>query len=172
MVTAVDAGKHVCLEVARFRDLVASGVFKRMPTGRYNLDTVRESYCRHMQKVAAGRSADGGAALSTQRAKLAEAQTRSALLKNAKEEGKVVDLDLMLETLGVVFATMREIALSVPGKCSDALTPYTPNDRAAIYEILRAEIYEMLTNLATVDNYPMNLTQTDDAPSISKKAKR
>jgi len=39
-----EAGKHICLEVSRFRDLIAAGVFKRKPNGRYNLDEIREAY--------------------------------------------------------------------------------------------------------------------------------
>jgi len=33
MVTAVEAAQHICLSPSRFRDLVAQGVFKRMPSG-------------------------------------------------------------------------------------------------------------------------------------------
>jgi hypothetical protein len=50
-----------------------------------------------------------------------------------------------------MFAVMREIALSTPGKIADSLQPFTPKDRAAIFEIVNGEIYEMLSNLSEPD---------------------
>src|ERR1700722_3717415 len=114
MATAVKAGKHICLSPSRFRDLVAEGVFERMPAGKYDLTTIREAYCLHMQKIAAGRAADGGAALSTQRARLADAQASAAEFKNAQAQGSVVELSVMRRQLEYVFSVLREIALSTP----------------------------------------------------------
>lgn len=148
MATAVEAGRHICLEVSRFRDLVAAGVFKRKPNGRYNLDEIREAYCLHMQKVAAGRAADGGEALSAQRARLAKAQSERAEFANAIARGDYVSLSLMKQKLIATFSVFREKSLTLPGKVADALTPHCAEDRNTITEILRDECYELLEDLA------------------------
>jgi phage terminase Nu1 subunit (DNA packaging protein) len=151
MTTATEAADHVFISISRFRDLVAAGTITRMPSGKYKLDKVREEYCLNAQKVMAGRAADGGAALSKSRARLAEAQTRRAEFQNAQTQGQYVEIAQMQRSLESMFLVMREIALGTPGKISDSLTPYTPKDREAIYQIVRGEIYEMLESLADPD---------------------
>jgi phage terminase Nu1 subunit (DNA packaging protein) len=149
MATAAVAAKHIFIGTSRFRDLVGTGVITKQKTGAYKLDLVREEYCLHMQKIAAGRSGDDGAVLSKQRARLATAQAQTAERKNAIEDGKFVEVAMVADDLGKIFMVMREIALGTPGKIGDSLQPYTPLDREKIYEIVKREIYEMLTNLAS-----------------------
>jgi hypothetical protein len=151
MVTAVKAADHISLSPSRFRDLVAAGVFERQPPGKYDLDVIRPAYCLHMQKVAAGRGSDHGAALSTQRARLATAQSERAELANLVSRGHYVSLLAVKEVLEGHFVIIRERLLTMEGKISDGLTPYTPKDRAAIMEILHAETYEALNDLSNED---------------------
>jgi phage terminase Nu1 subunit (DNA packaging protein) len=151
MATSAVAAQHIFLGASRFRDLVAAGVITRQKSGGYKLDMVREEYCLHMQKIAAGRAADGGASLSAKRARLAEAQAEAAEFKNIQMRGGFVELPMVQNLLGEMFGVMREIALSVPGKISDGLQPHTPKDRGAIYEVVKSEIYDMLNNLADPD---------------------
>jgi phage terminase Nu1 subunit (DNA packaging protein) len=101
-----------------------------------------------MQKIAAGRSGDDGAVLSKQRARLATAQAQTAERKNEIANGAYIATVAVQNELGLIFGVMREIALGTPGKIGDSLQPYTPLDREKIYEIVKREIYEMLTNLA------------------------
>jgi phage terminase Nu1 subunit (DNA packaging protein) len=96
----------------------------------------------------AGRGEDGGKALSVQRAKLAAAQAAKAEFQNALAAGEYCSTILMQRFLMRMFAIMREIALSTPGKVADSLTPFTPKDRAEIHEIVKREIYEMLNTLS------------------------
>jgi hypothetical protein len=123
MATAAVAARHTCLSASRFRDLVSAGVFERQPSGKYDLKTIREAYCLQMQKVAAGRGDDGNGALSKQRAKLAEPQTASAVLKTAILSGGYVSIELVVRKLETMFATMKEIAMSTAGKVADAYKP-------------------------------------------------
>jgi len=153
MATAATAARHICLSVSRYRDLIGEGVFKRMPAGKYDLRVIRETYCRHMQKIAAGRGADNGAALSTQRARLADAQAQRAEFENVRMMGGYVSLEVFKKQFITSLMTMRERALSTPGKISDGLQPYTPKDRDAIYEIVKGEIYEMLEDLSNPPAY-------------------
>jgi phage terminase Nu1 subunit (DNA packaging protein) len=144
MATAVQAGKHISLGVSRFNVLVAQGVIKRMPAGKYNLDEVRSTYCLHAQRVMAGRAEDGGATLSKQRAKLAAAQTEKAEFQNALARGDFVNVNIMRRFTEVLFTNFREQSLSMAGKISDSLTPFTPKDRTEIYDVIHREVHEML----------------------------
>jgi phage terminase Nu1 subunit (DNA packaging protein) len=99
MATATEAAQHVYLSVGRFRDLLGSGVITRRPSGEYVLDDVRREYIANAQRVMAGRGGDSAAALSTQRARLAAAQTSAAEFRNALTQGGFVELRLMQRTL-------------------------------------------------------------------------
>jgi phage terminase Nu1 subunit (DNA packaging protein) len=149
MATAAKAAKHICLSVSRFRDLVDEGVFERQPSGQYNLDVIREAYCRHAQKVMQGRGADHGAALSTQRARLAEAQTAAAEIKNAVSRGEFVSLAGVQRVVEDQYSVVRERTLSTPGKCADRLTPHCAEDRGQILQILMEEARDALTDWST-----------------------
>jgi hypothetical protein len=149
MVTAVKAGKHICLSPSRFRDLVDAGVFERMPPGKYDLTTVREAYCLYAQKVMQGRGDDGGKALSERRGRLAEAQTIAVETKNAIMTGEFVRLVAVQNVLEREFSSMKEKILSTPGKSADALQPFTALDRGAIFDVLHAEAIELLESLST-----------------------
>jgi hypothetical protein len=149
MVTAVKAAKHICLSPSRFRDLIDADVFERMPPGKYDLTTVREAYCRYAQKVMQGRADDGGKALSERRGRLAEAQTVAVELKNRIASGEFVRLDAVQHWYEGHLVIFRERALSTPGKSADALTPHCAEDRGAIMDILREEIYSMLEDLSS-----------------------
>jgi phage terminase Nu1 subunit (DNA packaging protein) len=153
MSTANESAKHIFLGISRFRDLIGSGAITRQKSGRYKLDVVREEYCLHMQKIAAGRGADGGAALSEQRSRLAGAQAERAEFENVRAMGGFVELEVFKRQLVADLMTTRERALSTPGKISDSLTPYTPKDRDAIHEIVKREIYEMLEDLSNPPAY-------------------
>jgi hypothetical protein len=148
MATAAKAAKHICLSVSRFRDLVDSGVIARAAPGQYDFTTVRESYIPHMQKLAAGRGADHGAALSTQRARLATAQAHAAEMKNAAFSGDLVSLTAVGRVFDRYLRVFRERCLCVPGATSDSLSPHCAEDRIAIEGILRDQMYAALEDLA------------------------
>jgi hypothetical protein len=96
----------------------------------------------------AGRAADGGEALSTQRAKLAAVQTQRLEFEAAREQGQYVHLDVMKRLLIRMFSVFREQSLGMPGKLADSLVGL---DRAAIHETIRIEIFEMLTDYSSPD---------------------
>jgi len=149
MATATEAGNHIFISPSRFRDLIGVGTITRMAAGRYSLDKVREEYCKNAQKVMQGRAADSGATLSAQRARLATAQAEGAELRNAVSRGDFIALKLVETSLAALFSTIRENVLTLPGKAADALTPHTPQDRLAIYGILRSECRDLLTGLSS-----------------------
>jgi hypothetical protein len=171
MATAALAAKHICLQVARFRDLVAAGVIKRAPSGGYKLDVVRESYIRHMQLVAAGRAADGGESLAKERTRLARAQAESAERKNDVEAGLLVPVKDVCDTMEPLWMVMRERLLSLPGECADGVQPLTALDRGSIMLILRDKVYDALRYLAVPENYPFNEQGERRKPKPSDETK-
>jgi hypothetical protein len=144
------AAAHIAVSGPTFAKLLNTGVIERADRAvGYDLRTVRLARLRQLEAVAAGRSGvDGGEQLSRQRAKLAGAQTDAALLKNAITAGEFVRLASVRTVLEREFAGMKEKILSTPGKSADALQPFTPLDRGAIYDVLRAEAVELLEHLS------------------------
>jgi phage terminase Nu1 subunit (DNA packaging protein) len=117
-----------------------------------------------MQKVAAGRAADGGASLSMQRARLATAQARISENKANLQEGKFVEIEQAANLFGETCGVIREILLALPGKASDSLSPFTPNDRAAIHKILHREVCATLVELRNPEHFVRPAgTSTDTA---------
>jgi phage terminase Nu1 subunit (DNA packaging protein) len=153
--TAVQAAQHIHLGPSRFRDLVASGVFSHATRGNYSLSLVRQEYCANATKVMAGRGADGGASLSKQRARLATAQAETAERRNQAEAGLLVEVASVVGTIEPLLVVVRQGLLNLPGACADALTPFTAEDRGSISEILRKQVYQLLTHLSLPDTYPM-----------------
>jgi phage terminase Nu1 subunit (DNA packaging protein) len=148
MATAVQAAQHIHLSPSRFRDYVAQGVIRRRPSGRYDLDEVREAYCLHAQKVMAGRLDEGGKSLSTQRARLATAQAQAAEMKNMAASGQLVSLEAVGRVFDRYVRVFRERCLNVPGSTADSLSPHCAEDRIAIEGILRDQMYAALEDIA------------------------
>jgi capsid protein len=102
--------------------------------------------CQGAEKHRAKSDATSGAgkSLSTQRARLADAQATKAEFNNAVVRGDYVKVSVMERYAGVLFTTFREQSLGMAGKTADSLTPFTPKDRAEIYEIIQREMRQML----------------------------
>jgi hypothetical protein len=75
----------------------------------------------------------------------AEAKERS----NAIARGEFESIKKMGDMLEAWFHVFRDRSLATPGKCADSLTPFTPKDRTAIYEILYREFHDMLLDLSS-----------------------
>jgi hypothetical protein len=149
--TAVQAAQHIHLGPSRFRDLVASGVFSHATRGNYSLNKVREEYCSNATKVMAGRAADGGASLSKQRARLATAQAEKAERANAIEAGEFVAVKGAVDDVDrFIFRPMREILLTLAGKCSDGVAAHSQLDREAVFEIINRECRQALTMMSMI----------------------
>jgi phage terminase Nu1 subunit (DNA packaging protein) len=148
--SAAAAAAHINLSGVSFARLLNLGVIVRQAREvGYDLRVVRLARLNQLEALAAGRGGeDGGAVLSTQRAKLAAAQTQAAEFKNQQAMGQFVELSLMQRMLQQTFLVMREIALGTAGKVADTLQPFTPLDRTEIYRVIHAEICTMLESLA------------------------
>ena len=151
MATIAECSQHCFVSMTRLRDLVGAGIIPHRPSGQYNLDEVREAYIRNLQKVAANRGGESSS-LSQQRERLTAAKVEGVELRNAVAKGDFVSLSLYISKLEQLFGVMREVAMSVPGKISDALSAHCSEDRAAIFDVVSAEINEMLQAMSDATN--------------------
>lgn len=138
-----------------FATMIKDGIFERqLPSNGYDLRAVVRACFAHSRRIAGGRGGvDGGAVLSSARARQSIAAAEHAEFRNAIQRGDYVLSSLVEERLGSTFAMQREIALSVPGKCADSLTPFTPKSREGIAEILQIEMTTFLAELAEPHTY-------------------
>jgi phage terminase Nu1 subunit (DNA packaging protein) len=146
-----EVATHIDMGARRFQELLDEGVIPRQKTTSYNLDDVRQTYIRHLRALAAGQGTGGGITLAGERALLAREQRETATLRNAVSRGDFVSLAKVERKLVALFSVMREQALTLPGKSADALQPHSALDRAEIFDVLHAEVCEMLENLSVTD---------------------
>jgi phage terminase Nu1 subunit (DNA packaging protein) len=84
--------------------------------------------------------------LSSERAKLAIEQTAAIKMKNAIASGEFVAVKGVVDNVDTfIFRPMREIILTIPGKCSDAVAMHSELDREAVFEIINRECRAALT---------------------------
>lgn len=146
------------LDITRptFASYIEAGVFERQPTSvGYDLRLVVRASFAHSRRTAAGRGAKGeGEILSSARARHATAAAETAELKNAVARGTFVRVSLMMEKVTATFTVIRERALGLAGKISDAIELHCPGlDRSQIDEIVDSEVREWLNELATPRTY-------------------
>jgi phage terminase Nu1 subunit (DNA packaging protein) len=148
--SAKAAADHLCVNATTFSSYLNKGIIERQPRHKgYDLDLIRAQRFKYLENLAAGRSGDdGGQALSRQRARLAQAQAVREEMKTATLTGHLVSTEAVGRILDREFRNIRERFLSMPGAQSDRLTPYTPKDRAEIFNILRDVVYEALNDVA------------------------
>jgi phage terminase Nu1 subunit (DNA packaging protein) len=96
-------------------------------------------------------SATAGLTAARLRVTLANAEAKERT--NALARGALVDAAGIVESIAPVFATIREVNLGMAGKIADALTPFTPKDRTAIFDIVHREVIENLKTLSDPETY-------------------
>jgi hypothetical protein len=111
------------------------------------------------------------ASLTAARVRIALANAESKERQNKIVAGQFLDAFAIADMLGPVIATMREVALSLPGKISDALASYCTQTvadalatgqltadslescRSYVFSIIQDEVYENLNNLGSPETY-------------------
>lgn len=113
-------------------------------------DTLREQlqkYIYHLRERAAGRAADGGLDLATERAALAAMQKQKVELEVAKMRGELVDAR---ELYGYLFTMARQIRNSfqtLPDRI--AVQAAAEIDPRKVFEMLEAEVEQILSDMVT-----------------------
>ncbi len=145
MATIAEAAAHIDLGERRFYELLEGDVIERCQPGEYNLDHVRVTYIRHIRKIGAGRGAEKGIDLASERARLAREQTEAAAFKNAIARGEYVAIEEAGRQMEADYGLVRQRILAMPGKLADALEGMSREEREAA---ILAEVNEALNELS------------------------
>lgn len=156
MATIVEAAAHIDLGERRFFELLENGTIERCRPGEYDLDQVRVTYIRHIRKISAGRGAEKGIDLASERARLAREQTEAAALKNAIARGEYVAIEEVGRQVENEYGLVRQRLLAIPGKLADALNGLNREECEAA---MMTEINEVLSELSE----PARLPELDEA---------
>jgi phage terminase Nu1 subunit (DNA packaging protein) len=141
--TQAECAAHLFCSVQRFRELLDAGTITRQANSAYNLDVVRREALTHLRNQAGARGAS--TTLSAARSALAHHQGEIARLKAGKLRGQFVELEAVGRALEGRYGVIREILVSIPGKCGDKLVN---RERPEIIDILRGEINDALAELS------------------------
>jgi len=147
MATQRQSAAHIFLSERRFNSLLEQEIVTRMPTGKYDLDTVRKEYITHIRDVASGRSGNIRANLdyTEERARLAKEQADSQEMKNAMQRGALVQIDDVTDVVEEQFIALRAKLLAMPTKY--AALVYTSEDLKEAKLVFEEAILEALNEL-------------------------
>lgn len=125
------------------RELVEREVIPDPKTA--TLDACREAYIEHLRLQAAGRRGDGAVIdLATERAKLAQEQSRAQALRNAELEGSLLSRADVVETWTNRLVAIRNRMRSLPKR----MTSRVPGFTSAMARTLLKLIDQALNDLA------------------------
>lgn len=135
-------------------DLLKRGVLSRDATAT----TWLLEYCTNLREQAAGRQADGGLNLATERARLSRAQADIAELNLRERRGELVPIAGLEHKLKAAVIAAREYLLQQPPRLSMLLDGL---DRAAREELLVKAFEEFLHRIADMNGAPRNEPDDD-----------
>jgi phage terminase Nu1 subunit (DNA packaging protein) len=132
----------------RFRELLDEGVIARADKGGYDLKTVVQQYVRNLREIAAGRGGgESQANKAGEDARLARARADKAEMELAEARGLLVPVDQFSDALNAAVQIMRTRVLAIPTKVAPRVGA---KDIAAAEGVIRAEVFEALKELSTV----------------------
>ena len=132
----------------RFRELLDEGVIERADKGAYDLKTVVQQYVRNLREIAAGRGGgESQANKAGEDARLARARADKAEMELAEARGLLVPVDQFSDALNAAVQIMRTRVLAIPTKVAPRVGA---KDIAAAEGVIRAEVFEALKELSTV----------------------
>lgn len=115
-------------------------------------------YCTNLREQAAGRQADGGMNLATERARLSRAQAEIAELNLRERRGELVPIAGLEHKLKASVIAAREYLLQQPPRLSVQLDGL---DRAAREDLLVKAFEEFLHRIADMNGAPRNAPGDD-----------
>ncbi len=147
MATQKQSAAHIFLSERRFNSLLDQEIVTRMPSGKYELDTVRKEYITHIRDVASGRSGNikANLDLTEERARLAKEQADSQEMKNAMQRGALVQIEDVTDVVEEQFMALRAKLLAMPTKY--AALVYTSEDLKEAKLVFEEAILEALNEL-------------------------
>ena len=117
MATVGQAAAHLCMAERNFFEMLDRGVIQRQERAGYDLDTIREQYIRHLQKVAAGREKKTAGNLDPEyeRARKDKELADRTALQNQVSRGELVSVEEVGQQVEREYAVVRERILAIPG---------------------------------------------------------
>lgn len=149
--TQKEFGDVVGIGQARVSGLFSRGVLTKEMT----LPAAIAAYCAHLREQAAGRAAEGGLDLATERARLAKAQRQRIELQSHRVRRENVPFVVLEQVISRTGRKVAEILSSIPDAIERRHTELSPDDLALI-----AEECKNASNAAA----SMKLTDVVDAP--------
>ncbi len=151
MATIVESAKHLDLSERRFMELLEAGILERQDRGRYELDTVRVAYIRHLRQRAAGAGERSSADMEKARdeARLAKARADKAEMEAAEMRGLLVRADQVEEVWMNALVNTKTRLAGIPARTAHIVLAAASN--AAAEKILRREVGEALHELDRAD---------------------
>jgi len=124
-------------------NLVKSGVVVKRAPGDYDGAQSCKNYIAHLRRRADAPS------LVAARTRLAEERAAMAAIDRQMRTGEVIDVAHVEQVWTAIMSAVRTRALALPSKCAARVgMAKTTSEVAAI---LRAEVYDMLTELSQAD---------------------
>ena len=147
MATQKQCAAHLFMSTERFNVLLNDGVIERMPAGKYELDTIREQYIKHVRDIASGRSGNMKANLdlTEERARLAKEQADSQEMKNSVQRGSLVQIDDVVDIVEEQFIDLRAKLLGMPTKIAPLV--FASSDLREAKSIFEEGVLEALDEL-------------------------
>lgn len=110
------------------------------------------AYTEHLREIAAGRAAEGGLDLATERARLAREQADKVAMQNAVTRGELAPVSLIEEVLTKAAARIAGIFDAIPGKVRHRVPKLTTDELELIAdEIAKARNIVAGMSLADLD---------------------
>ena len=116
------------------------------------LDEIRIAYIRALREQAAGRAAEGGLDLATERARLAREQADKIAMQNAVTRGELAPVSLIEEVLTKSSSKIAGVFDAIPGKVRRRVPKLTTDD----LELISAEVAKARNIVAAMSLADLN----------------
>ena len=150
MASIAEASAHSGFTPTYFSELVQRKIITKQPAGKYDIDTIRMEYLKHLKSAAAGRAASGDLDLGAERARLAKEQADAKEMENAVERGELVYIEDVAKRFEQSLNKVRMKLLAVPIKTAAEVVAAV--DAKEAQSIIENAVIEALNELAEV--YP------------------
>jgi phage terminase Nu1 subunit (DNA packaging protein) len=111
--SASEVARHLDLSAQRVGNMVNDGILKRRSDGSFDLDACRTAYIRWLRAAPQRRQSKAPAA-----ARVQEAKARALELRLAKEEGGLIEIGVISETIEDIVGTFDSELIGIAAACS------------------------------------------------------
>lgn len=143
----------------RVRQMASEGIIPAAAShGRYDQTLCVQGYVRHL-KTRLDTAEHGNASLTAERQRLTSAKADMADMERKRLDGELVPISQITEGWLAAYSNVRTRILAIPDKLAPRIATVHSTIEAA--HMLRAELYEALTEIATSE--PPGLTRNRKA---------